>query len=254
MLERDLFRDRAILITGMFLIAALAWIYTIREANAMYAMHAGMDMSGHVDISWSTEAAIYNLLMWIVMMIAMMTPSIAPAVLLFALHSRSRARAGRPYVPASVFLAGYLLVWTSFSVAATAAHWGLEKYGFLNMMMEPASGKFSGIVLVIAGVFQFTPLKHACLQHCRGPLDVIMHGWKPGLIGALSTGMWHGAYCAGCCWALMLLLFAAGVMNIMWVALISIFVLIEKLAPRAELLARIAGAVLIATGIWLFVR
>jgi len=249
-----MYRDRAVLITGIVLIAALAWVYTIREANAMYAMHAGMDMSGHVDISWSTEAAIYNLTMWVVMMIAMMTPSIAPAVLLFAKHSRTQQAAGRPYVPASAFLAGYLLVWTAFSVVATAAHWLLEKYGFLTMMMEPSSAKIAGVILIVAGVFQFTPLKHACLKHCRGPLDVIMHGWKPGVLGALSTGVWHGAYCTGCCWALMLLLFAAGVMNIMWVALISIFVLIEKLAPRAEVIARIGGVVLIAAGVWMLAR
>lgn len=122
------------------------------------------------------------------------------------------------------------------------------------MMMEPANAKFAGVILVIAGVFQLTPLKHACLKHCRGPVDLIVHGWKPGITGAISSGMGHGAYCVGCCWAIMLLLFAAGVMNIMWVALISIFVLTEKLAPRAELIVRVSGGALIAAGLWIVAR
>ncbi|MGH9672474.1 MAG: DUF2182 domain-containing protein [Bryobacteraceae bacterium] len=250
MLERVLARDRAILVAGILAISALAWVYTVREAWAMESMHAGMDMTGLAMTPWTVRDAVLVFLMWTVMMVAMMTPSVAPTVLLYTLHSRRLRQENRPYAPAGAFLAGYLLVWTGFSFLATLAQWGLQKWALLSMMMEPTSGVFVGLVLIAAGIFQWTPLKHACLRHCRGPLTVLIEHWRPGLRGALAMGIHHGAYCTACCWFLMALLFAAGVMNLLWVALLSLLVLAEKAAPRGDNLARIAGAALIAAGLW----
>jgi predicted metal-binding membrane protein len=217
----------------------------------MEAMHAGMDMTGVLMTAWTLEDAVFMFVMWTVMMIAMMTPSVAPTVLLYALHSNKLRREKRPYAPAGAFLAGYLLVWTGFSVLATAAQWGLQKTALLSMMMEPTSRLFAGTVLLAAGIYQWTPLKHRCLEHCRSPLAVLIQHWKPGVGGAVSMGIRHGAYCTACCWFLMALLFAAGVMNLLWVALLTVFVLVEKAAPHGETVARFSGVLLTAAGLWL---
>lgn len=250
MIERVLARDRAILLAGIMAISALAWAYTAREAWAMHEMHGGMDMTGVLMTAWTRRDAVLMFLMWTVMMVAMMTPSVAPVVLVYGLHSRKRKQENRPYAPAGAFLAGYLLVWTAFSLIATVAQWGLQKAALLSMMMEPIGHFLPGIILLTAGVYQFTPLKHACLKHCRNPLNVLMD-WKPGIGGALAMGIRHGAYCTACCWFLMALLFAAGVMNLLWVALIALFVLLEKAAPGGEIVAKIAGVLLAAGGLWL---
>jgi len=251
MIERVLTRDRAILLAGIILISALSWAYTVREAWAMERMHAGMDMTGVMITAWTSQDAILMFLMWTIMMIAMMTPSVAPVVLLHALHSRKLKKESRPYAPAGAFLSGYLLVWTAFSLLATAAQWALQKAALLSMMMEPTSKVLAAILFLAAGVYQWTPLKKACLKHCRGPLSVLIQDWKPGIRGALSMGIHHGIYCTACCWFLMALLFAAGVMNLLWVALIAVFVLVEKAAPGGELVGRIAGVLMAAAGLWL---
>jgi predicted metal-binding membrane protein len=252
MVEHVLARDRVIVLAGIVGISALAWIYTVREAWAMQAMHAGMDMTGVLMTSWTWRDAILMFLMWAVMMVAMMTPSATPAVLLFALHSRKLRQQDRPYAPAGAFLAGYLLVWTAFSLVATFAQWTLQQAALLSMMMEPIGKVLPGVVFLAAGLYQWTPLKQSCLRHCRSPLSVVIEHWKPGIGGALAMGMRHGAYCTACCWFLMALLFAAGVMNLLWVALIAVLVLVEKAAPRGAVVARIAGLLLAAAGIWLF--
>jgi len=250
MLERVLARDRTILLAGIVIVSALAWAYTAREAWEMEETHAGMDMTGMLMTAWTPRDALLMFLMWTVMMVAMMTPSVAPVVLIYGLHSRILKQDNRPYAPASAFLAGYLLAWTGFSILATAAQWGLQKAALLSMMMEPVSKVLPGIVLLVAGIYQWTPLKHACLRHCRGSITALVEHWKPGIGGALSMGIRHGAYCTACCWCLMALLFAVGVMNLLWVAALTIFVLAEKAAPRGDILARVAGILLAGAGLW----
>jgi predicted metal-binding membrane protein len=250
MIERLLARDRTILLSGIVGISALAWLYTAQEAGAMHAMHAGMDMTGVLKSAWTWQDALLTFLMWTVMMAAMMTPSAAPVVLIYALHSRKLAQQDRPYVPAGFFLAGYLLVWTGFSLLATFAQWVLQQAALLSMMMEPIGQVLPGIIFLTAGIYQWTPLKRACLRHCRSPLSLVIEHWKPGTAGALLMGIRHGAYCAACCWFLMALLFAAGVMNLLCVAVIALFVLVEKAAPGGEIVARIAGALLTGVGLW----
>ena len=182
-------------------------------------------------------------------MVAMMVPSAAPMVLLFASVNRKRRERTSPYVPTAFFLLGYLLVWTSFSAAATLLQWSLHTAALLSSMMVSTSPLLGGFLLVAAGVFQFTPLKRACLSHCRSPLHFFMGEWKDGKSGALAMGTKHGTYCVGCCWVLMVLLFVAGVMNLLWVAAITVFVLVERVLPRGDVVGQVAGVTLILAGV-----
>ena len=187
--------------------------------------------------------------MWAVMMVAMMVPSAAPMVLAFLTVNQRRQTAGRPLVPVGIFLAGYLAVWTAFSAVATLAQWGLHKAALLSPAMAATSPVLNGGLLIAAGVFQWTPLKRACLKGCRSPLSFLMSEWRDGTAGAFVMGLRHGTYCVGCCWILMALLFVAGVMNLLWVAVIALFVMAEKIFAHGELLGRITGVVLAAAGV-----
>jgi len=186
--------------------------------------------------------------MWTVMMVAMMVPSAAPMILAFVTVNQRRQAANRPFVPVAIFLLGYLAVWTAFSAAATLAEWALHQAAMLSTTMTATSPALNGGLLIAAGVFQWTPMKRACLKGCRSPLSFLMSEWRDGAGGAFVMGIRHGAYCVGCCWFLMALLFVAGVMNLLWVAVIALFVLAEKISPKGELLARVAGVGLVIAG------
>jgi predicted metal-binding membrane protein len=188
--------------------------------------------------------------MWAVMMVAMMLPSAAPTILLFAGVSRRRRLQGRPAVPAAVFTLGYLLVWMLYAAAAATAQWELHRLALLSPAMASASPLLGGGLLVAAGVYQWMPLKGACLSHCRSPLGFFSTEWREGAWGALLMGMRHGSFCVGCCWLLMALLFVAGVMNLLWVAAIAGFVLLEKLLPGGARLGKAVGVLLILWGVW----
>ena len=231
-------RDRTVL-AGLVLITLLAWAYTAREAHSMAALCI------HMDAPWTASDTGMTLLMWVVMMVAMMTPSAAPTVLIFAAVSEKRRRECRPCVPSFIFLSGYLSIWAVFSVAATAAQGALHSVALLSPTMVSTSPYFGASILVCAAVFQWTRLKRACLTHCRSPLGFLLAHWRPGKRGAFLMGLHHGAYCVGCCWALMALLFVAGVMNLLWVAILSAFVIAEKILPHGHLVSRSAGAVLL---------
>jgi predicted metal-binding membrane protein len=187
--------------------------------------------------------------MWAVMMVAMMTPSAAPMILMFAGINRRRQNQQVPYVPTSVFLLGYLAVWAAFSVLAAAAQWGLQAVSMLSPMMVSTSPVLGGILLLVAGIYQWTPLKHACLSKCRSPVGFVLNEWREGRWGAFLMGLKHGSYCTGCCWAVMALLFVAGVMNLLWVAAIAGFILLEKVAPAGQRMGQAAGALLVAGGV-----
>lgn len=228
---------------------------------------SGMDMAGMEGMampqsppppaSWSLGAWALIMTMWWVMMIAMMTPSAAPAVLLYARvnhHAHRQAARREGLAPTGVFAAGYLLVWLGFSAAAAVLHWALERAGLVSAMMNSESRWLSGGVLVAAGVYQLSPFKNFCLAHCRAPASFLSQHWRPGAAGALRLGAMHGAYCVGCCWLLMALLFVGGVMNLVWIAMIAVLVLTEKLAPRGEWIGRGIGVVLAAWGIATLLR
>jgi len=186
-------------------------------------------------------------------MVAMMIPSAAPMILTFALVNRKRRESERPFVPTGIFLLGYLVVWTGFSVLAAVAQWILHAKALLSPMMVSTSPMLGGALLLGAGVFQWTPLKNTCLAHCRSPLGFLMTDWREGRWGAFVMGLQHGAYCIGCCWILMALLFVAGVMNMWWIAIIAVFVLLEKVAPKDLFIGKMAGTLLALWGLWLIV-
>jgi predicted metal-binding membrane protein len=236
----------------------LAWLYMAREARTMnltgVCQCAGMKMSGPDITSWSLASLPPLFLMWTEMMVAMMLPSAAPMILIFAEVNRKRFERREPFVSTSIFAAGYLAAWTGFSLIAAVAQWALHAKAFLSPTMSANSPAVAGCILLAAGAFQWSPLKQACLRHCRSPLDFIMTQWRDGSAGAFLMGLRHGAYCTGCCWFLMALLFVAGVMNMWWIGIIALLVLIEKVAPKGPLVARITGLILGVWGLILLLR
>jgi predicted metal-binding membrane protein len=190
--------------------------------------------------------------MWVVMMIGMMTPSAAPIILVYARAGR-RAAEGRPFAPVARFAGGYLLAWIAFSLAATSAQWTLERAGLLTPMMSSANKTIGGTLLILAGLYQWTPLKDICLLQRQASLSFMLSrsGSHRAATNSLMLGFRHGVYCLGCCWALMVLLFALGVMNLFWIAALAILVLLEKVVPSGRVIARIAGVALTAGGVWM---
>ena len=170
---------------------------------------------------------------------------------LFAAVNRKQRAQDAPYVPTGVFVAGYAIVWGGFSLLATGAQWGLGSAGILSTMLASTSALFGGVVLLAAGIYQFTPLKNACLRHCRSPIQYITHHWRPRSLGALQMGIEHGVFCLGCCWTLMALLFVGGVMNLYWIAGLALFVLLEKTIPAGHRLGAVSGIGLILWGGWM---
>ena len=254
---------RAIVVAGLVGLTVVSWAYLIHLADGMTVSPEtrSLQMAGEVAgpqmvLAWGAGEILMLLVMWLVMMVAMMVPSVSPLVLVFARKAPRTADAGHTgdasaLAPVWLLLLGYLLTWGGFSLVATLVQWSLHRAALLSPTMTSTSSLVGGALLVGAGIFQLTPLKRACLVRCRSPVGFLMSHWCPGPKGALIMGLKHGAYCVGCCWMLMALLFVAGVMNLLWVAAIAAFVLVEKLAPRGDLVSRAAGAVLIVGGITL---
>jgi predicted metal-binding membrane protein len=253
-IEIVLRRDRLVVLAGIIFTTIIAWAYMAYEAHAMYhtgvCQCAGMSMSGPDLEVWSTATLLPLFLMWSEMMVAMMLPSAAPMILTFAMVNRKRREQERPYVPTAFFAGGYVIAWTGFSAIAAAAQWFLHGKALLSPMMTSVSPFASGALLIAAGIFQWSSLKNACLSHCRTPLSFLMTDWREGKAGALGMGLKHGVFCTGCCWLLMMLLFVAGVMNILWIAVLSLFVLVEKIAPTGSTVAKLSGVALVLWGVW----
>jgi len=265
MLETLLKRDRRIVVLAIAAMTAFAWLYLLWLSRSMTMGGSpmpdmpGMDMSAAMAPmlrSWTSADFAFIFVMWAIMMIGMMTPSAAPMILIYARVARQSALEGRPLAATGLFAGGYLLSWTAFSLAAAVAQGALERAAWLTPMMAAANNMVGGIVLIATGLYQGTPLKDACLKQCQSPFAFIQShgGFGKGVTGALRLGLHHGFYCIGCCWALMALLFAGGVMNIAWIAAIAIFVLIEKVLPTGRLVARFAGVGLVLAGTWLIIR
>lgn len=259
-LERLLRRDRQVVGAALILVAVLAWIYTLAGAGMganAFAMSA-LPWSGarEMPMSMPISGMSYGLgllAMWMVMMIAMMLPSAAPTILLAAALNRRSSADRPPYGTAGLFAIGYLLAWFLFSVAATLAQLGMARNGLMSAMMNSNSSAVNAGLFIAAGVWQFSPVKQACLRHCRSPVDFITRHRRPGNRGALLMGLHHGAYCLGCCWFLMALLFAGGVMNLYWIAGIALFVLVEKRFSAGAGFGYLAGAGFIVSGTALLV-
>jgi len=254
-LERTLRRDRLIVIVSLVSVVAFAAVYTVlgigmsMSAATMTRMAITMPGMAMASADWTPQYALLVFLMWWVMMIAMMVPSAAPTVLLYANLARKGKEANKPYAPAYVFLLGYLVVWAGFSLAATLLQWLLVSVGQISGMMEITHAPLAAALLVAAGLYQLSPLKQACLRHCQHPLMFLMNNWKPGNIGAFRMGMQNGFFCLGCCWVLMALLFVGGVMNLLWIAGLAIFVGVEKLAGNHKWIMALSSLLLVAAGL-----
>jgi len=245
-LERLLRRDRQIVVVALVSVVTFASLYTISQV--------GMGMNAFETPSIPEMGYIFVLLaMWWIMMIAMMLPSAAPIILLTAALNRRSTSDHPPYGTTAFFTFGYLLAWFLFSLMAVAGQLVLESNGLLSFKMQSNSTYLTAGLLIAAGVWQFSPIKQACLRHCRSPIEFITRNRRPGNRGALVMGLHHGTYCLGCCWFLMALLFAGGVMNLYWIAGLALFVLIEKLFSRGVWFGRITGAGLVITGTALLV-
>ncbi|HVO98683.1 MAG TPA: DUF2182 domain-containing protein [Bryobacteraceae bacterium] len=229
-------RDRSILLCGAAGISALAWWH-------MAAIAAGMKAHHHV----TQVGPLF--LMWAVMMVAMMLPSTIPFVFAFSAEQRRRHRQRMTLVPAAYFVAGYFAVWTAFSGVCAVLQNLLHQRALLSPMMAATSSVLSGGILIAAGVYQFTPMKNACLRHCRSPLTFLLSEWREGPLGAVHMGAGHGLFCIGCCWMLMMLPFAAGVMNLVWMGGITVLLLLEKAAPGGPWIGRIGGALMVLAGV-----
>lgn len=262
-LEHVLRRDRAIVIAALAGLTVLAWAYTIWLASTMnmggMAMPKSTGMAMGATLApafnpWTVADFAVTFAMWAVMMVGMMTPSAAPMILIYARVGRQSALHGKPLAATSFFAGGYLLAWTTFSLAATVGQWLLERAALMAHMMATTSQVLGAVVLITAGVFQWTPVKDACLKHCQSPISFILqYGFRDDIWSSLRHGFKHGIFCIGCCWALMALLFVGGVMNIIWIAGLTIFVLLEKVMPLGRIISRTAGAGLLAWGVWLLI-
>jgi predicted metal-binding membrane protein len=227
-------------------ITLLSWAYLFSIAGDM---NMPKGMAGMPMPSWTADYFLMMFLMWAIMMVGMMLPSVTPTVLIYAAVARKSAAQGTPVAPTGVFVSGYLAVWVGFSALATLAQWGLDRAGLLSPMMVSKSSILGASLLIIAGIYQWLPLKDKCLHHCRAPVDFISHHWRTGTLGAFRMGVSHGGYCLGCCWALMALLFVGGVMNLLWIAGITLFVLLEKVLPLGDRGGRVSGILMIITGL-----
>jgi predicted metal-binding membrane protein len=234
------------------------------SSDGSMANMAGMDMSGmHMApallaptfSSWSLSHLAFMFAMWVVMMVGMMTPSVTPMVLLYGRLMGGDVSGAQLMKPVAWFLMGYLLAWTAFSIEAVLAQWLLESLALMSPAMSVASPRIGGLALIITGIYQWLPVKDACLAQCRAPLQFVQQhgGFQASARGSLKLGFLHGYFCIGCCWALMLLLFVVGIMNLLWIAALMVYVLIEKSLPAGRTLARAAGAGAIITGIWMAV-
>ncbi|RVA24737.1 DUF2182 domain-containing protein, partial [Mesorhizobium sp. M7A.F.Ca.US.001.01.1.1] len=266
----------------LVVIAVLAWAYVLWLATDMVMPGsalpdsgggdmAGMDMSnmdgsnmdmGGMDMgaavapgirAWALADFAFTFTMWAVMMVGMMTPSVAPMLLLYAGVGRKARADGRPIASTGWFFAGYLAVWVVFSLVATGAQWLLARLALLDPSMATGSAVLGGLVLIAAGLYQWTPMKGVCLRQCQAPIAFLAGhgGFRSAPLGALRLGIDHGAYCLGCCWALMALLFVGGVMNVLWIAGIAILVLLEKTVPTGQLIPRVSGALMAGIGTWI---
>ena len=264
-LEAVVRRDRLIVVIVLTAVVALSWAHLLAGAGmgksafemtrmSRLGMAAGMSEGGMArmpmmtPVVWTPGYAVLMFLMWWVMMVAMMLPSAAPMILLFATVNRKQHETGHPHVATSIFAVGYLAAWAGFSLVAATLQWGFARTGILSSTRVGTNVIFGGVLLLAAGAYQFTPIKHACLRHCRSPLAFLSTHWRRGARGALRMGLVHGAFCVGCCWFLMGLLFFGGVMNLYWIAGLALLVLFEKTFPAGHWLGYATGGALLVWG------
>jgi len=245
MLQMDASRRRDLLtiVCSLMGVTVLAWMYLFSVAGDM----SGAGMLGVP--AWDGSYFVMMFLMWSIMMVGMMLPSIVPTVLVYSAVARNTRKQGRIAAPTMVFVLGYIVLWILFSVAATGAQWGLSELALLSPSMMSNSSWLTASLLIAAGLYQWLPIKNQCLSHCQSPIQFISTHWAAGTTGALKMGIQHGVFCLGCCWVLMLLLFVGGVMNLIWITMLAIFILLEKVLPFGAATGRWLGVILILGGV-----
>src|SRR6516164_5410639 len=241
-------RDHVAVVLALALLTALAWSYLLwlsadmsvggMDMGDFRMIPSGMGLMVPAQVPWQAIEFAFVFVMWTVMMVGMMTPSAAP---------------GRPLAATVWFTAGYFLVWIGFALLATVLQWAFERAALLDSWMGSRSNVLGGFLFVMAGTYQWTRLKEVCLIQCQRPFAFLMRqgGFRHGANGSLMLGLRYGAYCFGCCWALTALLFAGGVMNMLWIAVLALIILLKKIIPVGSLLARLVGIGLVAEGVWL---
>jgi predicted metal-binding membrane protein len=245
-------RDRILIASCILLITALAWAYLVHLDHQMSssadteALMAKMGM--RMDASWGAADLFFTFVMWAVMMVGMMSAAAAPVLLLFA-ELQARRTEGGAAMATLLFGLGYITIWLGFSASAALAQWALHEAALLSATMAASSPRLGGAILIFAGAYQLTPAKRTCLKHCQSPVGFLMSNWREGAGGAFRMGLRHGGYCLGCCWALMSVLFAVGVMNLAWVAVLSAFILLEKLGVIGGRMSRVGSAILVVCGV-----
>jgi len=243
--EKSLSNDKLIVLVGIVLISVTAWMQMAGMSTG-----DGFLKSLHSLHHWRVSTFLSHFIMWIVMMVAMMLPTAGPMILTFSTISRGRREKNQPYVKTSIFVLGYIIVSIGYSFLATLFQWWLHTNAMLTHIGASNSRILSGILLCIAGIYQWSSLKHACLRFCRNPFNFLMANWREGSSGALHMGLKHGLLCTGCCWALMALMFVGGVMNLFWMVVVTAVILVEKVAPKGDVFAKIAGVVMTASGVY----
>jgi predicted metal-binding membrane protein len=253
LLETVLQHDRVAPLVVIVAIPLAAWTWIAAMARDMYGSMRGPS-AWMMTPQWDGPHLLLLWTMWAVMMTAMMLPTATPLIVLYGTAARKSAETRNSARLVYVLAAGYVVVWSLFSIAATALQRVLASAGVLTPMMEVSTPIAGAVVLMVAGLYQLTPLKRACLRACRSPLGFMMQRWRGGVAGAFRLGLHHGAYCLGCCWALMLILFAGGVMNLAVIITLTLWVIVEKVAPFGERTAPISGVALIGAAVWMVVR
>ncbi len=259
-LEAVVRHDRLVVVTALTAVVVLSWTYLLAGAGmgmsafemtrlSQNGLAGGMaDTAMMTAAIWTPGYAVLMFFMWWIMMVAMMLPSAAPMILLFATINRKQRDTGQAYVATSIFALGYLAAWVGFSLVAVSLQWGFERTALLSPMLVRTNVIFGGVLLLAAGVYQLTPIKHACLRQCRAPFAFLSIHWRRGPRGAIGMGLEHGAFCVGCCWFLMGLLFFGGVMNLYWIAGLALLVLLEKIVPAGHWLGYATGLALLVWG------
>lgn len=239
---------------ALLLLTAIAWTIIVMQAQAMDRTDQGMNgmamNQGMAEMVTQPESLLFFLPLWVVMMVAMMFPAVAPVVSFFDALSHKRRDQGLPAAPTWIFLSGYLVVWGLFGLGAYLLSIIVPALGMMAAGLRVDNPVAGGLVLIFAGLYQLSPLKQVCLKHCRSPLSVILHGWRNGPGGAFRMGFVHGTYCLGCCWGLMLILFAVGLMNLLWMIILTVVIFGEKVLPYGFLVVRLTALALILFGLF----
>lgn len=242
-------RDRRIVLTALTAITVLTWVHMYQMSPSTALTIDAAVCSAPTGTAWNLQSLLLAFLMWNVMMVGMMIPTASPMILMFATTNRRHRDQNGPFVPTAIFVLGYVIVWTGYSAGATLAQWGMHSASLLTPYTLRTTPAVGGLLLIAAGLFQWSPLKHRCLTQCQTPLSFLMTEWREGTSGALLMGLKHGAYCVGCCWAIMALMFVAGAMNLLWTALLTAFMLVEKVAPARQQIEKLAGIVFVFAGV-----